>query len=120
MKLKKQLGVIKVDKKEGKLTAASFMIKLLGVAWYLNLVFGAFLIGGHLYLLIVKPSWLGESMRLQIETPGLVFIFTEGFSAPDTGTLFIFQFALILPLLAMGLLIIYHLRKIFITILGYI
>ena len=74
------------------------------------------MIGGQIYLMLASPAWLGETMKLQIETSGLVFSFTEGFSAPEAGTLFIFQFALVVPLLAMGLLIIFQLKKIFTTI----
>ncbi len=105
-----------MDNKTDKKSAASFIEKLLGLAWYLGIVFGVFLIGGQIYLMIASPAWLGETMKLQIETSGLVFSFTEGFSAPEAGTIFIYQFALVVPLLAMGLLIIFQLRKIFATI----
>ncbi len=105
-----------MDNKNGKKSAASYIEKLLGLAWYLGIVFGVLLIGGQIYLMLASPAWLGEKMKLQIETTGLVFIFTEGFSAPEAGTLFIFQFALVVPLLAMGLLIIFQLKKIFSTI----
>jgi hypothetical protein len=110
--------VIVVVNKTGKKTAALIIEKLLWLAWYLGIVFGVLLIGGQLYLMIAGPQWLGETMKLQIETSGLVFSFTEGFNAPEAGTLFIFQFALVIPLLAIGLLIIFHLRKIFTTIAG--
>lgn len=73
------------------------------------------MIGGRIYLMLASPAWPGETMKLQIETSGLVFSFTEGFSAPEAGTLFIFQFALVVALLAMGLLIIFQLKKIFTT-----
>ncbi len=103
--------------KTSKKAAALIIEKLLGLAWYLGIVFGVLLIGGQIYLMIASPDWLGEtSMKLQIETSGLVFSFTEGFSIPEAGIMFIFQFALVIPLLAMGLLIIFHLKKIFTTI----
>jgi hypothetical protein len=105
-----------MNNKTGKKTVAAYIEKLLGLAWYLGIVFGVLLIGGQIYLMIASPAWLGETMKLQIETSGLVFSFTEGFSAPEAGTLFIFQFALVVPLLAMGLLIIFQLKKIFTTI----
>ena len=102
--------------KIGKKSAASYIGKLLGLAWYLGILFGLILIGGQIYLMTASPDWLGETMKLQIETSGLVFSFTEGFSVPEAGTMFIIQFALVIPLLAIGLLIIFHLRKIFLTI----
>ena len=111
-------GVIIVVNKTSKKSAALIIEKLLWLAWYLGIVFGVLLIGGQIYLMIAGPDWLGETMKLQIETSGLVFSFTEGFSAPETGTMFIFQFALVIPLLAIGLLIIFHLRKIFATIVS--
>jgi len=111
-------GVVIVVNKTSKKAAALIIEKLLWLAWYLGIVFGVLLIGGQIYLMIAGPDWLGETMKLQIETSGLVFSFTEGFSAPETGTMFIFQFALVIPLLAIGLLIIFHLRKIFATIAG--
>lgn len=49
---------------------------------------------------------------MQIEVPGMVFRFTEGLSEPASPALFVLQFTLILPLLAIGLLVIYQLRKI--------
>ncbi len=104
--------------KTGTKSAASYIEKLLGLTWYVGIVFGVLLIGGQIYLMVASPGWLGETMKLRIETSGLAFIFTEGFSAPEAGTMFIFQFALVIPLLAMGLLIIFHLRKIFATITG--
>ncbi len=104
--------------KTSKKSAALFIEKLLRLAWYLGIVSGVLLIGGQIYLMLASPGWLGETMKLQIETSGLVFSFTEGFSAPEAGTLFIFQFTLVIPLLAMGLLIVFHLRKIFSTIAG--
>ena len=104
--------------KTSKKSAALIIEKLLWLAWYLGIVFGVLLISGQIYLMIAGPDWLGETMKLQIETSGLIFSFTEGFSAPETGTMFIFQFALVIPLLAIGLLIIFHLRKIFATIAG--
>ncbi len=104
--------------KTSKKSAALIIEKLLGLAWYLGIVFGVLLTGGQIYLMIASPVWLGETMKLRIETSGLVFSFTEGFSAPEAGTMFIFQFALVIPLLAMGLLIIFHLKKIFSTIAG--
>lgn len=104
--------------KTSKKSAALIIEKLLGLAWYLGIVFGVLLIGGQIYLMIASPDWLDETMKLQIETSGLVFSFTEGFSIPEAGIMFIFQFALVIPLLAMGLLIIFHLKKIFTTIAG--
>ncbi len=103
-------------KKSGKKSAASVFEKLLGLAWYLGIVLGAILIAWQLYLVIVGPEWLSETMKLQFETQGLVFRFSEGFRTPEAGTMFIFQFTLIIPLLAIGLLIIYQLRKILNTI----
>ena len=104
--------------KTKKQSAVIILEKLLGFAWYLGIIFGILLIGGLAFFLIADPGWLGESMRLQIETPGLVFIFTSGYSMPAAETIFRFQFALILPFLVIGLLVIYHLRKIFATLAG--
>ena len=105
-----------MTKYTGKNSAAYLIRKFLGVAWYLGILFGFLIIGWHLYLLIVRPDWFGESIKLQIETPGLVFRFAEGYTHPSAEKLYLFQFSLVLPILAIGLFVIYHLRKIFATL----
>lgn len=100
----------------GKRSAASVIKTLLGIAFYLGLVAGAAVIGWQIYLLAAEPAWLKEGMELQIETPGLVFIFHEGLDDSNIPLLFKYQFVLVLPLLALALLIIYQLRKIFDTL----
>lgn len=103
-------------KKSGKKSAVFIIEKMLDLAWYLGIIFGALLIAWQLFLVIAEPEWLSENMKLQFETRGLLLRFNEGFIAPDAGRMFILQFTLIAPLLAIGLLIIYQLRKLFYTI----
>ncbi|MDW7739691.1 MAG: DUF2975 domain-containing protein [Bacillota bacterium] len=100
----------------GEKSAASLIKSLLGAAWYLGIIFTIVLFIGQIYLFFINPQVFGENVMLRIETPGIAFSFNEGFTQTDAQKLFIYQFALVLPLLAIGLLVIYQLRKILATL----
>ncbi len=96
----------------GKKSAASLLTTLLNLAWYAGLVLALFFIGVQTYFILSGPQLSGESMMLQIETTGMIFRFTEGFQFSAQDSLLVYQFSLVLPLIVIGLFIIFHLRKI--------
>ena len=100
----------------GKKSASSTLHVVLNVSWYLGLAATALLLLSQLYFLIFAPQTLSDPTMLQIETPGLVFRFTGGVTDPLSPTFFVLQFTLVLPLLAIGLFVIYQMRKIFATL----
>ncbi len=102
----------------GSKSASSVLQAVLSLAWYLGLVLFALLLLYQLYLLLAGPEMFGNTMSLQIETPGLVYRFTDGLPEPLSQTLFVLQFTLVLPLLAIGLVVIYQLRIIFASLVG--
>jgi hypothetical protein len=102
----------------GKKSAASFLTVLLGLAWYAGIALGLFFIGLQIYFYIGNAQWPGESMMLQIETTGMIFRFTEGFQFPVGDSLLVYQFTFVLPLIVIGLFIIYHLKKILASLAG--
>ncbi len=102
----------------GRKSAAALIEKLLAIAWYLGFVVGGLLLVGQIFILTAAPAWIGETMTVQIETPGLLFNFSEEAIITGSDLLFNYQLAMIVPFLAIGLLIIYNLRKIFATIVA--
>ncbi|MEW5784574.1 MAG: DUF2975 domain-containing protein [Bacillota bacterium] len=100
----------------GTKSASSFLRLVLNLAWYLGIAVTVLLAMSQLYYFLIAPHSLSGPIMLQFETPGLVFRFTEGLTEPNSETLFVLQFTLVMPLLAIGLLVIYQLRKIFATL----
>ena len=101
----------------GRKSASSVLRVVLDLAWYLGLALGAWLLVQFLVCFLLGGPELFPG-SLQIETPGLVFRFTGGLPGPLPPTHFALLFALILLLLAIGLLVIYQLRRIFATLAG--
>lgn len=102
----------------GDKSASSVLHVVLNLAWYLGLIAVGLLVVLQVYFrvgLMRGPEQFPGS--LQIETPGLVFRFTDGMPGPSLAQ-FVLQFFLILFLLAIGLLVLYQLRKIFATLAG--
>ncbi len=100
----------------GKKSASSVLKVVLDLTWYLGLAGVVLLMLFQVYFMVGGPELIPGS--LQIETPGLVFRFTDGLPEPVTRTKFVVGFILVLLLLAVGLLVIYQLRKIFATLAG--
>lgn len=100
----------------GKKSASSVLKVVLDLAWYLGLAGVVLLVLFQVYFLVGGPELIPGS--LQIETPGLVFRFTDGLPEPVTRTKFVVQFILVLLLMAVGLVVLYQLRKIFATLAG--
>lgn len=100
----------------GKKSASSFLRLVLNLAWYLGIAATVLLALSQLYFFLIPPPSLSGPLMVQFETPGLVFRFAKGLIDSHSPTLFVLQFTLVIPLLAIGLLVIYQLRKIFNTL----
>lgn len=100
----------------GKKSAASVLQVLLNIGWYLAIIAPLLMVGITLYSYLFSPSIPAGAVQLRIETPGLVFIFHEGFSNLIPPSHFWAQFLLTLPLFAVALVVIYNLRRIFATL----
>ncbi|MGB4213445.1 MAG: DUF2975 domain-containing protein [Dethiobacteria bacterium] len=100
----------------GEKSASSVMKVVLDVAWYLALVGAVLLVLFMAYWLVGDPAL--PTGLLQIETPGLTFRFTGVIQEPVLRTKFALQFILIYLLLAVGLLVLFQLRKIFANLAG--
>lgn len=97
----------------GKKSVSSILKTVLDLAWYLGLA-GTAVVALFLgYTLISGPRLSPGS--LQIGMPGLIFRFTGGIPRVWHTNLSI-QFMLVLLLMFIGLLVVYHLRKIFATL----
>ncbi len=102
----------------GDKSASSALHVVLKLAWYLGLIAVGLLVVLQVYFLVglIRGSDQFPG-SLQIETPGLVFRFTDGMPEPAR-TQFVLMLILYLILLAVGLLVLYQLRKIFATLAG--
>ncbi|HOL17527.1 MAG TPA: hypothetical protein PLY40_04495, partial [Bacillota bacterium] len=100
----------------GKKSVASFLRRLLDVAWYLAIGGSILLAGSIVFSWLKMPEIASGQESLVIETPGLDFILHDGLQGAFAPAHFLFQFILILPLLAAGLIVIYNLRRIFATL----
>lgn len=104
----------------GKKSASSVLQVVLDLAWYLGLIGVILLVLLQVYflmgVLIGFPDLFPGS--LQIETPGLIFRFTDGLPEKVLRAHLFVQYIVILLMLSIGLLIIYQLRRIFATMAG--
>ena len=100
----------------GNKSAASVLRTVLNLAWYLAIAAFSFMVLSQTYFLIFAPEPITGSTMLEFQAPGLVFRFTEGIVEPVSARLFVLQFALVYPLLGIGLLVLYQLRKLFATL----
>ncbi len=101
----------------GKKSLASFLRRLLDVAWYLAIGGSILLVGSIVFSWLKMPEMTSGQGSLVIETPGLDFILHDGLQGAFAPSHFLFQFILTLPLLAAGLIVIYNLRRIFATLI---
>lgn len=113
IKERKLPGVKYLMKYLGKNSASTVLQVMLDLTWYLGLFAVILLLASYLLGLIRGPElFLGT---WQIETPGLVFRFTGGM--PEPGHIqSVLMFILSLLMLAIGLLVLYQLRRIFSTL----
>lgn len=96
----------------GKKSASSFIQRLLDFVWYLAAGVCILLIGIIIFVWTKMPEIVSAQGNLVIETPGLDFIFHEGLQGVPPAH-FLLQFLLILPMLAVALVVIHNLRRVF-------
>ncbi len=95
--------------------------KVINIAWYLSVVVVLFLFAIQLYSLILAQQ-IGppqDIYMMEFQTPGMVLRFSEGVTGDFfTINVHLISIALMMPILGAGLLIIYLLRKILVSLVN--
>ncbi len=95
--------------------------KVINIAWYLSVAVIVFLFATQLYSLFLAQQ-MGppqDIYMMKFQTPGMEFHFTDGVTGDFfTVNVHLLSLALVMPILGAGLLIIYQLRKILVSLLN--